>query len=119
VRVLLHDKDTTTLAEAAAPVSVEQWHAVQVSAQGSRVQVRLDADAAAPPLLDLNVDALPASGAVGLRTWGEALQLDDFTISSDGSVVHVAPDAVGPPARRALESLCLTLLNLNEFVYVD
>lgn len=119
VRLLLHGKETTTLAEAAAPVTVGQWHAVQVSAQGSRVQVRMDADAAAPPLLDVDAEALPATGAVGLRTWGEALQLDELTVSSGGSVVHVAPDAAGPPARRALESLCLTLLNLNEFVYVD
>jgi hypothetical protein len=31
----------------------------------------------------------------------------------------VPADDGGTPERRALESLCLTLLNLNEFVYVD
>jgi len=34
-------------------------------------------------------------------------------------MARLAPDDPGPPRQRALEAFCLSLLNLNEFVYID
>jgi hypothetical protein len=50
------------------------------------------------------------------------MTLDDLavTVLSGGSGERIAiPSGAADPARRALQSFCLLVLNLNEVVYVD
>jgi cytochrome c553 len=91
---------------------------------------RADADASGPrgtngrgfaqgePLLDADVAGLVPEGRPGVRAWGEGLALAALVIETPGSTRTLRAADPGP-ARRALEALCLTLFNLNEFAYVD
>ncbi len=90
----------------------------------------------AGPALALAIDGAPAGaaeaaggapgGAFGLSALGEGGQLEHLTVlrRSSGSddlaaAAPLGPDDPGPPRQRALEALCLALLNLNAFLYVD
>ncbi len=105
------------LASADVPVEWERWHDLRILLRGTRARVWFDG--AGEPCLDHEDPLLPGRGALGVRTWGEAFLLDGLALEVNRQRVPVSPEGVGTPAQRALESLCLSLLNLNEFVYVD
>ncbi|MCZ6598452.1 MAG: hypothetical protein O7B99_12490 [Planctomycetota bacterium] len=113
--VLAEARHEAVLAEAPGGLEPDQWQRLRVTLDGPRVRVSLDGKA----VLDVTDARLEGEGGLGLRAMGEAFDLDEVTIRTADGVVTVPPDEVGSPAERALESLCLTLLNLNEFVYVD
>jgi hypothetical protein len=114
------------LAEAPAELEAERLHALRVELAGALVRVHLDqaSDGAAAPLLT-GEDVSPAgAGRFGVRVVGEGVHLADVVLTPAGDAgplapVRVAADDPGPPELRALESLCLALVNLNEFLYVD
>jgi hypothetical protein len=60
-------------------------------------------------------------GTFALRASGEGGSLANVLVTDLATQAVRQPhaDPPGPPALRALEALCLALLNLNEFVYVD
>jgi hypothetical protein len=88
------------------------------------------------PLIDI-ADAKPIQGTgyVGVRPAGGGLSLDELTLETATGTAHVweygNPTELGRRdgqsglaeishvEQRAWESLCLLLLNLNEFIYVD
>jgi hypothetical protein len=75
------------------------------------------------PLLEV-VDEQPilCSGRAGVRAWGGSVSLDGLAVraGADGSGEWVKPPPDGAaPGERALQALCLVILNLNEVVYVD
>jgi mono/diheme cytochrome c family protein len=119
VRLVLHEAGAgpRVLAEAGADLGFERWHDLRFEVAGSTVRLWLDG--AAQPLLEASDPALPGRGRLGLRAWGDAFRLAGVTLSAGGSTRAVPPDERGTPEQRGLQSLCLALLNLNEFVYVD
>jgi hypothetical protein len=118
LRLVRHDLDgATVLAEVGADVVTERWMDVRILVTGARVRVWLDQ--ASEPLLDVPDAAGLPEGRVGVRACGGALLIDELAITSQGRTAVVPPEDVGSADRRALESLCLLVLNLNEFVFTD
>ena len=84
--------------------------------RGSRLRVWLHG------ATEANVDftdptPMTAEGSVGIRAWGAPVHVNDLTVTAAG-----AKEAAGPGATaelRSLQSFCLLLFNLNEFLYVD
>jgi hypothetical protein len=115
--------ETTVLGEAPAVLAPDTWHALRVEAAGPQLSVWLD-DVGSPdgpdaPLLRAAVPEAATSGHFGVRSWGEALHLADVRLTADGTTRTLQPDDPGTPEQRALQSLCLLILNLDEFLYVD
>jgi hypothetical protein len=118
VRLVHHHADAIdVLAEAPVTLLAEAWFDVRIHARGDTVRVFVGtADVA--PVLEATLPGLVPEGRPGVRAWGEGLSLDALTITTpDGA--HTLRAADPGAARRALESLCLMLFNLNEFAYVD
>ena len=65
--------------------------------------------------ITVDVPGLAPTGRVGVRFFGGPVTLTRLDVDED-SLLPAAPD---DPRRRALEALCLVLLNLNEFVTID
>ena len=116
VRILAHGAENTRVG-GTFPAALEtgRWHGVVVTLAERRLSVELDGQA----LGRLNKLPQPAEGFFGLRLVGEELAVDDLTLRVQGQTHRLTADPPGPPDLRALEALCLTLFNLNEFVYVD
>ncbi len=98
--------------------------------QGDRIPLRLHLtrdhcrvflDGAAEPTLQAFLPGTaPTTGGLGLRAWGAAASLDHARWTDGGSDVPLwsrHPDDWAK--RRALESVCRMVLNLNEVAYVD
>lgn len=114
-------EDVACLAELADASPTGTWRQVKIEQAGRRHRVWLDG--AAAPAMDVE-DAAPLDerGAMGLRTWGSPLSVTDAYVAVGGERTRI--DLAAEPAeaiakRRALESFCLLMLNLNEFLYVD
>jgi hypothetical protein len=111
-----HGAELVTLAEAEADLPPGQSFAVKIEARGARFRVWLYDRP--QPLLDIRDDhPIEGAGAIGVRTWGGALSLDDLAVTTAEGRREAGR---GDPAQaRALQSFCLLLVNLNEFLYVD
>jgi hypothetical protein len=68
--------------------------------------------------LEAHAPGLVPEGRPGVRAAGDTLRIASLTITTPTGT-HTLRAADPGPARRALESLCLMLFNLNEFAYVD
>jgi mono/diheme cytochrome c family protein len=115
-----HDKEVVTLASVSLKFGPDEWHKFKIEAAGPRLCLWLD-DAAKPRLDATDPKPLLTPGRVGVRTWGASLSVEDISIEFDGkssllAELHAQPDHA---QNQAMASLCLLLLNLNEFVYVD
>ena len=92
-------------------------------------------DGGSTPIIQDDIDP-PLTGALaGLRTWGSEIEFRNFEVIENGQVSHaqwVMPGAEGTVAdaplpepdqvwadRQAIEAFCRSLLNINEFLYVD
>jgi mono/diheme cytochrome c family protein len=123
-RVLLRRhgaKGPETLGEVRTPVATRHEHRLKIVAVGPRLRAWLgDGER---PLLDVT-DRQPVLGPghLGLRAWGSPLSAREVFVEAGGERVRVDPGrplGTTEARRRALGSLCLAVLNLNEFVYVD
>ena len=117
-----HSTNIITLAETSTSISTTAPHAVKIEAREGQIRVWLDGSA--QPLLAVN-DSAPITqpGRLGVRAWGAAVSLDKLTLNTAGQtfdpLAGITSQGGEPPRQRALEALCLMLLNLNELVYVD
>ncbi|MDB5313108.1 MAG: hypothetical protein JWO38_7310 [Gemmataceae bacterium] len=127
IRLGRHDNNWRELKAVPFEVGVNKWHRVRVELTGGRV--RITVDGAKDPQIDYtDPDPLPA-GKLGLRSFGSKFAVRGLRASADGKTVTAdlkpakpaAPKAVtgDSPQDKALAALCLVLLNVNEFVYVD
>ena len=102
------------------PVGLREEHHVKMDFRGPRIRIWLDGSKA--PLIDVvDIKPLTHAGFLGLRAWGTPFIVRDLTIESSGKQARVDRAALSAEEarRQALESLCLVILNLNEFAYVD
>lgn len=105
------------LASAAAPVHVETPLDLRIEASGPTIRAWLgEADT---PLLEHGLSTEPTRGSFGVRVVGDALRLQDASVRSGGRGYPLRPDDNASGERRAFDSLCLLVLNLNEFLHVE
>ncbi|HEX2747821.1 MAG TPA: family 16 glycoside hydrolase, partial [Verrucomicrobiales bacterium] len=107
---------SSPLAEAEMKMSAREVVRLRIECDGPRIKVIVNDS----PLMEMtDKEAGIVEGSVGVRAWGGSLWLDGLTIRSPGGGNTVVPSGEPAPAYRALQSLCLMLFNLNEFIYVD
>jgi len=98
------------------------WEALQLTLElaGTRLAVAL-ADTGSEQRVELAADVAswPHAGRFGLRSSGERLEWSGLALTAPAGRIELRPDDPGPVELRALESVCLSLFNLNEFLYVD
>jgi len=119
VRLRRLGTNITTLATAALADLPPQGLSARVELRDDRIRVRLG-DTRGTTLEVRDPEPWLAPGGIGVRAWGAALSLQDLTVRSEsGPRVVVLDTTLDAPSRRALQSFCLLLLNLNEVVYID
>ncbi|MEC7583632.1 MAG: DUF1553 domain-containing protein, partial [Planctomycetota bacterium] len=123
MRIALHsgqeddeEGEPSVLARAAFSVPPDEWFELEVQARGPRISVTVDGGDT--PTLDVEDASLAGTGQVGLRTWGQTLFVSSLSIHDGSGETQVSIPRVDDESR-ALQSLALTLLNINEFLYVD
>jgi hypothetical protein len=113
--------EMTTIAESDAGIPVGKQFEVRIESVGAQIRVSLHGEHL--PVLDAQLgQPIAETGGIGVRTWGGAITLDDLSItalSGSGGKRIAVPSSAADPERRALQSFCLLVLNLNEVVYVD
>jgi hypothetical protein len=110
--------ESRRLAETAVALAADRYAAIEIALERSILSVALDGASALE--VDVGGLELAAEGGLGLRVLGEAFELDQAVLRmADGGVHAISADPPDEPAQRALEALCLALLNSNEFAYVD
>ena len=108
--------------------SPDVWHKLRVVLAGKRVQIFVD-DAKSPQI-DEEIEPPLVGGLTGLRTWASEIEYRNFEIlrterSQKANWLPVKGQSSTPrddaawARHRALEALCRSVLNLNEFVYAD
>lgn len=120
IALLRHGKELTTLAVAEVVIPTIKPVALRIEMADARVRVWVDG--ARQPVID-SFDSHPisAKGLVGVRAWGAPMCLDKLSVAADGKHFEAAAAQTDNEGvrRRALQSFCLLLLNLNEMIYVD
>jgi hypothetical protein len=95
----------------------ERWYELEVTLNEGLLRTTLDGVEWGQ--VDLSEVDLPKEGAFGMRVVGEGAELEGGALLIGDGQTLITPDAVPSGSERALEALCLALLNTNEFVYVD
>lgn len=96
---------------------VETWIDLRVELIGDMLRVWLGAQGD-PALEALGVDVEP-SGAIGVRLSGGAIELGEPRFAQGDAITSLLPREPGDARFEALQSLCLMLFNLDEFVYTE
>jgi len=120
-RVRLRRHGDTVITLATAPAVISDGRHLPIRIEMIHDRIRVWAGGASQPLIDFHDPApILLAGHVGVRAWGAALSVDDLVLHPSGSGTSPVWDASqDPPRSRALQSLCLLLLNLNEVVYIE
>lgn len=118
LRLILHGTNQVVLATSG--IDWVPGRALPVRVEHVSGRVRVWVGAGGTPAMDLALPTAVPAGLVGIRVWGGALSVDAFAVTDDGGRVEIRPSLEdSDPERRAIESFCLLLLNLNEVVYMD
>lgn len=136
-----HRNNWTPMARVPVEIEAGRWHRLRCRIEpmqqgGTKLTAWLD-ELPTPVLEQLLQQPLPGGG-VGLRTWGSAMEFRDFAIIREGKedrprwmvkeeesseqegLGRLASDPMQDWSRvKAMEMLGRTLMNLNEFLYVD
>jgi mono/diheme cytochrome c family protein len=135
-----HRNNWTPLAEVPAEIEPDRWHRLKARTEtlsDGQLKLSIFLDDQATPILIQTLSApLPGDG-IGLRTWGSQIEYRNFVIRRgseelrpDWSIARNGQQSTSNTettdgdveiwaARKALEMLCRTLMNTNEFMYVD
>jgi hypothetical protein len=116
-----HDGKWVDLATAPAHLSWLEPIQVEIESSGPKIRISLEDDP--QPMLEI-IDDTPIleAGRVGIRTWGGAVSVDRWvisTVSFAGASSSMISAGTESPQDQALQSFCLLILNLNEIAYVD
>ncbi len=115
------DKKAATLARIDTPIDAGTWQPLRIEISGPNITVRFGEGETAL-LKFIDPDPIVPPGRFGLRARGGPVTFADLAVTNDAQrspVTASTPDDRETARRRALESLCLLMFNLNEFVYVD
>jgi hypothetical protein len=107
--------EARTLAERAIELEPERWYELVIDLHGARLALALDGE----PVLEVADLPHTAPGRFGARAVGDGFELADASLLLDGDAALPLHAAQLAPERLALESLCLTLFNANEFLWID
>ena len=132
LRLGKHENNWKQVAAAPLKLDLNRWHPLRVQLDGGRIRIWVDG--AREPQIDY-VDSSPLpAGKVGLRTFNADFALRNLQVKArekqwqadfrsfvadERSAAHAASATQFDARQRALESLCLLILNLNELIYVD
>lgn len=120
LRVLRHGADTSELGSIPCQITAGAGTPVRVERRADRLQVWSGAMTEA---LEIRMPSDGLGTQLGVRTWGAALSVDDLRLRSLGqgrdAQERLLVDPGFNPDQRALEAVCLLLLNLNELIYVE
>ncbi|MEW6159742.1 MAG: PSD1 and planctomycete cytochrome C domain-containing protein [Verrucomicrobiota bacterium] len=114
-----------------AAVPVGKLIPFKMEFSGAEISLKWNGDAT-PALEFADAHSGIVAGRAGVRAWGAAISFDRLVIGANGHRIecHAALErkvssngqarrSNSDADRQALASLCLLLLNLNEFVYID
>ncbi|MFN0126583.1 MAG: DUF1549 and DUF1553 domain-containing protein [Verrucomicrobiales bacterium] len=119
-----HADGPETLSVAEVKIPAGEVIPLRVEFSGGTIRVFLRGGAT--PVLEAT-DAKPLESGtmesgtkVGVRVWGGSLRVESLTLHPPDNASPITVPAGNPePARSALQSLCLLIFNLNEFVYIQ
>ena len=88
--------------------------------KGSSLRLSLGTNQSSP-LLDITLPKPKATTHFGVAVSRGAMSLDDFVIETDEERFEVSNHGLTPtsPELKAIQALCVVLMNTNEFLYVD
>ncbi len=119
--LLSHDNGVATeLARRAAAIRTLVPVELVVSLAGAKVHAVISQEGQPPISLEGNDGGTPAtrSGRVGIKTYGSGITLERLAMSSGKTTIEAALPRVDS-AQHAMAALALTIMNLNEFLYID
>jgi len=132
LRLGKHENNWRAIATAPLKLELGKWNKLRVQLDAGRIRITIGD--ATKPQIDF-VDASPlAPGRVGFRTFNAQSALRKLSVTSGSQHWQADFAALVPrpprtkvadgqprsdPERRALESFCLLIFNLNELIYVD
>ncbi|HEX4148630.1 MAG TPA: DUF1553 domain-containing protein [Pirellulales bacterium] len=131
LRLGKHENNWRLLASTPMNLETGRWHPVRVRLDGPRIRVYVDG--ARQPQIDFEDPHPLDSGRVGLRTFNSSFAIRKLKVTTErqqwtADFSNQRPEATASAnaragasdsRQRALESLCLLILNLNELVYID
>ena len=99
-------------------VTTDTWHDLTVRLSGATLTVDWDGDRV---LAFDGLRRMPYGtvGRLGAACRGTGFELADLEVETAAGVERLTGDPLPPATERAFDSLCLSILNLNEFLYVD
>ena len=110
---------STVLATTTALHLREDRIQVRIRIQGDDFQIFFHGSA--QPDMEVHADpGMPLAGQLGVRAWGAGVSLDQLRWTASGRTIPLWPHrSAGWVHQKALESVCLLIMNLNEVAYVD
>ena len=116
--ILDHGKDVIKVASVEVPLETSQWIPFRLAVNDEHMRFWLD-DRTAPLIEVTNHEH--AAGRFGVAVSRGAMSFDDLVVQTAGQEFDVARHnaKIVPAALKAFQSLCVVLMNTNEFVYVD
>ncbi|OWK46756.1 DUF1553 domain-containing protein [Fimbriiglobus ruber] len=123
LRLGRHENNWKSLKEVPYAFQVGRWHHLKVEMTAGRVRIFVDGSSEAA--IDYTDETPLPSGKIGLRSMASQFSARNViaTAGKARSVADMRPASLPPTlasaADKALADLCLVILNLNEFVYID
>jgi hypothetical protein len=114
-----HAEKLQTLRKTKHELPIGRRFHLKIALNGGRVAVWVGEESRAVIEIE-DGSAMSETGQIGIRTWGGTVSVEKLRVSSpSGTEINLAAGQNPDASRRALESFCLLMLNLNEMVYID
>jgi hypothetical protein len=137
-----HRNNWQPIAEIPVDIQPDRWHKLSAeieAAEDSKIRLKIYLDHKPEPVLVQTLDNPLPGDQLGLRTWGSQIDYRNLVLMSgskqqraewehphrqlppkDGASQDTIPQIRAAWAnRKAMEMLCRTLMNVNEFLYID
>lgn len=101
-------------------MATSRWIDFKLVVKGSSLRLSLGTNQSSP-LLDITLPKPKATTHFGVAVSRGAMSLDDFIIETDEERFEVSNHGLTPtsPELKAIQALCVVLMNTNEFLYID
>ena len=121
LRVLQHtNDDLSEVTSIPIDLTATRWIDFKLVVSQSTASLFLGAGASSPTVV-IELGRLNQPAYFGVAVSRGAVSFDDFVVLADGVRYHVSTDNADPISAelKAWQSLCVVLMNTNEFLYVD